>query len=203
MTIDDVPTIAERYAQAIGSKRLVLDSRTRGDADYLIAAAKSIRLGALLLRLRSEFDRVRGDARHGPLNRTEMALILSRLKTRREAAQAFGEFAVAEATRRRYMQPDSVVMLLAGKALDSWLDPLCQHCDGRGFHGGRHRGEKRALCRECSGSGLRAASIGKDDQQRWFIGVLLCQIEQKMVDTERDMRRLLGPQNGACAILKV
>lgn len=60
-TIEDRPTIGERYSSAIESSNLRLGER-RGDVDYLIAAAM-IRnpLAASLYRLQAEYDGVRAE----------------------------------------------------------------------------------------------------------------------------------------------
>lgn len=60
-TIEDRPTIGERYSSAMESSNLRLGER-RGDADYLIAAAL-IRnpLAAALYRLQSEYDGIRAE----------------------------------------------------------------------------------------------------------------------------------------------
>jgi hypothetical protein len=59
---DERPTIDERYGLATQATRLVVDARVRGPADMLIAAGwLGNSLGALLLRLRNEYDAVRAD----------------------------------------------------------------------------------------------------------------------------------------------
>ncbi|MEY4415384.1 MAG: hypothetical protein RIQ53_2677 [Pseudomonadota bacterium] len=60
--IEDRPTIAERYSAATESSNLKVEARRRGDADMLIAAGwLPDSLGALLLRLRSEYEIASGD----------------------------------------------------------------------------------------------------------------------------------------------
>jgi hypothetical protein len=59
---DERPTIGERYGLATRATRLTVDARVRGPADMLIAAGwLGNSLGALLLRLRDEYDTVRAD----------------------------------------------------------------------------------------------------------------------------------------------
>lgn len=190
---DDKPSIAERYSRAIESSDLRV-RETRGDVDMLIAAGWSESLGTLLYRLLVEFDAVRASVRRGPLNQTERLLILGQLKTLREAREALGQFAIQQATRRRFMQPDAVVLKLVGKVLDVLLDPLCHHCDGRGFTGGSHRGEKRTLCQPCGGSGHRRYRIGRSEAEHQFTAGLLLDMEAKLAEVDRGMRQLMRRQ---------
>jgi hypothetical protein len=193
IAIDDrPPTVAERYSTATRSSNLRVAERRNGDADVLIAAGWSENtLGALLYRLHAEFDVVRAEVRQGPLNATERLLILGRLKTLRETKEALGAFAIQQATRRRYMQPDKVVLQLVGRVLDVHMDPLCPHCEGRGFVGGSHRGEKQAICRPCRGTGHRKEWVGKDSAERWFARHLLCEMDRvSAVTAGRIARRL-------------
>lgn len=193
MIAEDKPTIAERYSRAIESSDLRV-RETRGDVDVLIAAGWAEGLGTLLYRLQVEFDGVRADVRRGPLNQTERLLILSQLKTLPAAREALGHFAIQQATRQRFMQPDTVVLKLVGKVLDVFLDPLCHHCEGRGFNGGSHRGEKRVLCQPCGGSGHRRAHIGHNAAEHAFAAGLLSDIEAKLAEAGSQMRALLSPK---------
>lgn len=190
MIAEDKPTIAERYSRAIESSDLRV-RETRGDVDVLIAAGWSEGLGTLLYRLMVEFDGVRADVRRGPLNQTERLLILSQLKTLPAAREALGHFAIQQATRQRFMQPDTVVLKLVGKVLDVFLDPLCHHCEGRGFTGGSHRGEKRVLCQPCGGSGHRRHRIGRTDQEHAFTASLLTDMDCKLAEVSAAMKRMM------------
>lgn len=190
MITEDKPTIAERYSRAIESSDLRV-RETRGDVDVLIAAGWAEGLGTLLYRLMVEFDSVRADVRRGPLNQTERLLILSQLTTLRDAREALGRFAIQQATRRRFMQPDAVVLKLVGKVLDVFLDPLCHHCEGRGFTGGSHRGEKRVLCQPCGGSGHRRHRIGRTDQEHAFTASLLTDMDCKLAEVSAAMKRMM------------
>lgn len=183
-TDDRPPTVAERYTTATRSSNLRVAERRNGDADVLIAAGWSdSTLGALLYRLHAEFDVVRAEVRQGPLNQTERMLILGRLKTLRETREALGAFAIQQATKRAYMRADRDVLRLVGRVLDAHLDPLCHHCEGRGFTGGAHRGEKQVLCRPCRGTGHRKEWIGQDAAERWFARHLLCEMDRVLAVT--------------------
>jgi hypothetical protein len=123
---------------------------------------------------------------------TAKLLVLMHLKSLAETKEALGRFAIAFATRRRVMHSDEWVIRIAGLALDVFLDPLCHVCHGRGFHGGRHRGEQRIVCRACSSSGRRRISFGEaaGDQAdaRRFGTALLAEMGRKLDEAGREMR---------------
>ena len=199
---DERPTIGERYGLATEATSLVVDSRVRGPADLLISAGwLGNNLGALLLRLMSEYDAVRGEhlqalqhwrkarqamqlapedlelAEDGPrAAATAQALILIRLKTLGDAKAALSRFALLQATRQRFMRNDQEVGVLTGLVLDAFLDPTCHHCTGLGFTGGY--GGPTTPCRPCHQTGKRRNSVGKDDLSRQFAGFLLAQMDR-------------------------
>jgi hypothetical protein len=191
--MSDAPTTAERYQRAAHSSNLkVTPEEKRGDVDYLIAAGwVSDSLGAMLYRLVGEFDAVRAEVRQGALNQTERLLILSRLKTLTATKQALGSLAIQHATRKKFMKPDADVLKIVGRALDVFLDPVCHHCEGRGFNGGEYRGETKAICRPCRGSGRRNHAIGKDDEERRFASFLLADMDRMTESAGVEMRQAL------------
>jgi len=68
MTLDDRPNLEERYGRAVDSTHLEV-RETRCSIDYLIAAGWAAeRLGAKLLRLRLEYDAIRGAQRQAKRN---------------------------------------------------------------------------------------------------------------------------------------
>lgn len=189
---DEPRTLAERYSAATVSSHLRAQEG-RGDVDYLIAAGwMQDTLGALMYRLRGEYDAARASVPPvGSIPEQRLAAMLA-LKTLREARDAFGRFAAAVvATRAGFMRPDSEALTIAGQVLEVWLDPLCHHCDGRGFTGGSHRGEKQTICRPCRGSGHRRDWIGRDPEQRRFASRLLLELEQHQLHAERTMQASL------------
>jgi hypothetical protein len=217
---DPRPTIGERYSRAIESSNLKVGER-RADIDLIIAAGFSRDgLAATLLRLQVEYDSVRAGHRAAEMTLrtrrakateqkdpgraeqmlktaegaalTEHLLILMHLRSLREAKQRFGEFAVIQATRHRFMRPDQDALAVAGRVLDVWLRPTCDHCEGRGFNGDPRRGEVQALCRPCRGSGHRRDSIGKDDAERGFASRLLMELDAKLHEAQRDIRTNLN-----------
>jgi hypothetical protein len=211
---DDRPSILERYSGAVESSNLKLGER-RGDVDLVIASALGgDPLASALLRLLVSYDSVRADHRAAEMqmrNQEEQArqqsgakreatlkdaegaaktahvLILMNLTGLDETKELFGAFAVVQATKRRLMRDDREVGKIAGRVLDVFLRPQCGHCDGRGFNGATHRGEKQILCRPCRGSGHRRDSIGKDDAERGFAGHLLMAIDQMLHQAQKDM----------------
>ena len=202
---DDKVTIGERYGAATEAANLRVGAEQRGPADYLIAAGwLEDSLGALLFRLQHEYDAVRGEhelatdlvermetaARAAGVPPAEIRrgtaaavltarlLILQRLKTLRETKPALQRFACQLATKARFMRSDAEVAIVAGRALDVFLSPTCHHCNGRGFNGGRHRGEATATCRPCEGTGHRKGSVGKDVPSRRFAACLLGEMDR-------------------------
>jgi hypothetical protein len=119
------------------------------------------------------------------------ALILSQLKTLDESKQALGAFAVVLATKVRYMKPDAVVLKLAGRVLDVFLDPLCHHCDGTGREGNEYRGEKVTPCKPCGGTAHRRSQLGNDDAARGFAWRLLLEMNRLMGEASSSMAHKL------------
>ena len=182
-------TIGEAYSSATESSDLRVRAERRGDVDTLIAAGWVLDgLGTMLYRLQVEFDSVRAVLRGpGPLSPIERFLILDRLKSLRPTRQALGACAVDQAERVRFYRPQRDVMRVTGRVLDVFLDPLCHHCEGRGFNGGTHRGEPQVLCRPCRGSGHRRDQIGKDELERHFAAFMLAQLEAWIGEVDRIM----------------
>lgn len=120
--------------------------------------------------------------------RTELALAMVRIKSLREAREELGRMAVIEATRQQFMQPDGLVLVLAGRVLEHWLAPLCAKCDGRGFTGGSHRGELQTICKDCRGSGARRDMVGKTSEELRFCSHLRMTIDQRLAEVDAQMR---------------
>ena len=214
-TIDDRPTIGERYSSAMGSSHLKMTER-RGDLDIIIAAGLiPDGLASALFRLAHEYDGVRAEHRaaesrlrikefeaqgqkpteaEATIKQAEAealtahALILARLRSLERTKNLFGEFAIQEATRQRFMRPDREALILAGQVLDVWLNPNCKRCDGRGTMGGSHRGEISTVCKACKGTGHRRDQIGRDEPQRKFAGHLTMRISELLAQAQRDIQ---------------
>ena len=196
-TIDDRPTIAERYATAMESSDL-RQKPTRCDADILMAAGlardhngKGLGLATSLYRLRSEFDSVKATIRAGktlaPIDRLQ---VLSQLQSLGEVKRALGAHAVILATKKRFMKADADALRVAGRCLDVWLDPLCHKCDGRGTT--HDYGKPQIICRSCGGSGNRKFTIGEDDADRAFGQALLSGMDHMIGDVDTSMRASLA-----------
>lgn len=192
MTHDETrPTIGERYSTACVSSDLRL-REVRSDVDYLIAAGlSSSEFGATLFRLRSEFDTVKAQIRgQGAKALIDRVLILSALGSLATARQQLGGYAITIATRRSFMEPDDKVLILAGRALDMYLDPTCEKCEGRGKNGGY--GSPEVICRSCGGSGKRTIQNSiNTEAQRNFVSHLIACLEMLTSNTEAEIGKLL------------
>lgn len=186
----DRPTIAERYRLAASSTNLSVLPRATGDVDLLIAAGWSDSLGTLLYRLAGEYDTVASEVRRTAADDvTAMTLILMHLKTLREAKEALGRHAIQMATRERFMERDSVVLVLTGKVLSAWLEPNCPKCSGRGHNGGA--GQAITICRSCRGSGKSRELLGNTIDQSQFCQLLLSDMDARMHAVDAELRRRL------------
>lgn len=205
--VDDRPTIGERYGLAIGASNLRVDER-HGGADMVLAAGmQGHDLGVLLLRLQSEYDTVRGDleragqiARRGDVEArrlkgaelaeqsrrtreeilTARCLILTHLTTLDAAKCAVAAFAIRSATKRRFMARNEVVVKLASRVLDVWLDPTCHVCGGTGWVSSGYHGAVAKACDACHGTGNRRENVGANEASRWFAFLLLGNLQREM-----------------------
>jgi len=119
---------------------------------------------------------------------TSMALIMTKLKTLREAKAALVEFAWRQARRHYICWPEHVMAAIVGQALDIHLDATCHHCQGRGFNGGF--GGPRIQCKPCGETGARSKQhIGRDDQTRDFGGYLLDEMKRMLALAAASMKR--------------
>lgn len=119
---------------------------------------------------------------------TARFLILSQLRTLRQAKESVGAYALILATRTRFMVNNDLVLRLAGKTLDVHLDPTCHKCDGTGMVGSGYQGEASTVCRACGGTGHRRDQIGSEPRSRWFSFTLLGDLQTEMQTAERVMR---------------
>lgn len=173
------PTLDEKYARAINSTDLRMVDDRAGSADLLAAFGISASLGALLQRLRQEYDTVAQDVRRaGNDSHTEAVLIYMHLKSLREAKNALAAFALVMATRRRHMISDREVIALTGHTLSAWLDHRCRKCIGTGVIGG-YNGKRQLACRACGGSGNAVSALGQGDAQARFCADLLRDMNEK------------------------
>jgi hypothetical protein len=194
---DDRPTVAERYAVAMESSNLRMRAERGGDVDVLAAAGmakgrrgEDLTLALSLYRLRCEFDSVKAILQMGKaLSAVDRLSVLTRLNTLSWVKQHLGAHAIIQATKQRFMKPDQDALRVAGRALDVWLSPLCQKCNGVGKQGGY--GEPQVLCRPCGGTGHRKATIGEDDADRKFGQFMLADMDGLVAIAEDSVRRRL------------
>ena len=173
------PGLEEKYGMAVTTSDLRMVSNRAGSADLLASVGISAGLGALLLRLRTEFDQVARDVRRtGDSNLTDALLIFMHLKTLSEAKEALGRYAVIMATKRRHMLTDKQVYALTGNTLYAWLDHKCPDCGGVGRIGG-YNGRRPKSCGSCEGTGNRKIELGQNDAQRLFCADLMHAMNQK------------------------
>lgn len=156
------------------------------------------------------------------------AFVLMRLQSLASTKQAFGEWAMSMAIRRRFMDvgplpvvdPEKsslvaawrkgkaeqfrVVAALAGRILDLVLDPNCYRCEGRGFNGGYSQNPQR-ICNDlrkggCGGSGRRSTQIGKSKEEDDFAAYLLTEIDIMLGRQTREMNAKLRDKPEAMAV---
>lgn len=118
--------------------------------------------------------------------------ILLNLKTLTEAKQLVGALALRmSAKRKRPFEPD-IVLVLAGKVIDVFLDPNCHQCDGTGKTGSVYLGEVEKQCRPCCGSGHRRDIIGQGQAQKMFSAVLFGELQRQVAAAARGMAKALS-----------
>jgi hypothetical protein len=191
---DEAPTIEERYIRSTNSSNLVVRPHWQplGDVDPLIAAGWiKDGMGPMLYRLACEFDAVAAEARKAAADdKTAMLLILMRLKTLPPARDALGRWAVIEATKGRFLAiTDATVLQLVGRILQSFLDPNCRACEGRGANGGY--GAPQLVCRACRGSGKSRSALGSNAHEREFCAHMLAEMDRMLDEVDRLMRQFL------------
>jgi hypothetical protein len=189
--IDEVKTVAERYASAIESSNLRTALDRRCATDVLMAASwANSPLGANLSRLRAEFDSAKAEIRgQGATNQIDMLLALSKMPSLPSVKAELGRYAVRQATLRKFMEPDSVVLTLVGQALQLFLDPTCPKCNGVGHTGGY--GLPEVICKHCDNGRQTIRLKGRTQEQQEFLKFIMAQMEASASFANDQMRRLL------------
>lgn len=199
--MSDPITMEELYARALTSSHL--ESRPyRSAVDILIASGWCREgLGTMLYRLRVEFDQAKCDiSRAAKASRDadwtellqELGLIRMKIPHYGQALEAVRNHAIRQSRRhasRMRMNDVAAVGEIAGNALANWLDPLCPHCDGRGFNGGV--GAPIEVCRSCHGSGRRAYRLHPTDKGEDFGRKLMADMERKTAHVADKMARFV------------
>jgi hypothetical protein len=125
---------------------------------------------------------------------TARALMLVHLKTLSEARERLFCFAVVKATKDKFMQDDEAVRGITAKSLELWLDPICPHCEGRGFTGGFSA--PLAWCSQCDATGNRGKGrhgfrLARSEAGHAFGRSLLVAMDRKTEIVAVSMRRYL------------
>ncbi|NMM21829.1 MAG: hypothetical protein HHJ15_18070 [Rhodoferax sp.] len=146
----DTMTTEERCTTAIHASNLRVEADRTGSADVIIAMGMSrSRLGAPLLRLRSEWDGA-GLLQPGQVTPHEFALLLGRLKTLPSVRYELGLQAA-----RWGISADVVAAVLLW-----WLMPVCQVCHGRKYEL-EHGATSHRHCKHCKGTGQETLPHGE------------------------------------------
>jgi hypothetical protein len=122
---------------------------------------------------------------------TGRAMVLLQLTSLHSAKQLVGELAVRIASTYTITFDHKVLMHLAGRVLDVFLDPKCPQCTGRMFSGGSHRGEMKVICRGCKGSGHRRDDLGHTEMERHLASRILVELSRKVGYAEKCLRAAL------------
>lgn len=157
----------ERSAES--ATRLAGEATEVGKRDALAASAEESVNLAVALRRRTEEEIL-----------TARCLVLTRLKTLHEAKTRIGAYALVLATKSRFIVPNDVVLRLAGRVIDVWLDPVCHKCDGSGHVEAYEGGAATKQCSACGGTGNRREQVGGNERARWFAFLLLGDIQREM-----------------------
>jgi hypothetical protein len=188
---DERPGIAERYTSAATSSHLKVEAE-RCDVDYLMAAA-SMRdsLGPVLFRLRAEYDAARAVIPQGGTAVEDHLSALDALKNFEPAWTGVGQLSREINARDAFEVEDVVALKVAARVLDAWLDPNCRTCEGRGFNGGRHRGERVLRCGGCQGTGTRRTLLGDTAPEKRLARLVFDSVLGLLHNTTEEMGRRL------------
>ena len=124
--------------------------------------------------------RKEAEALQSSLEGTELTaalLVFMHLKTLRETRNSLHNFALEIATKRGFDLGDRAVATLGTRAIAVWLDPNCHACGSTGKVGG-YDGRPQTKCGACQGTGKARQSIGKDETERAFAGLLLSHMDR-------------------------
>ena len=154
-------TIEDAYAsaQTASNLRMNMESRTPIDVVLAIAISKN-RLGSAIMRLHTEWDRVRGDVRKTPSDASALECVAhidvdtfmsSRL---REVSQSLPSWRIVEQSLVRRCQEADIAHAssVVRSALFYFLNPTCEHCHGTGVDVRHGRDDE---CKACKGTGRR------------------------------------------------
>lgn len=194
-------SVQDRYARSISSSHLEVTEYV-GDIDALIAAGwVKEGLATMLWRLRVEYDKVdKQSLRRANCTMTDRLLALAHMKSLPAARDALGRFTMAQSTRLKSGLTGEQDLRVAGRALNSFLDPQCPACHGVKFKTVPGSGRLSAMpCGACEGSGK--AQLKFDDLTAAEFALqqsVLAEIDRKLDRVARLMRQFTK-EKGAVA----
>lgn len=130
--------------------------------------------------------------------RTAHAIALTHLKTLDAAKHEVAEFALKMAVRQKFDRPPEVVIGVAQRALQVWLDERCPFCGGRGFTGGAHRADPKVICQQCD-EGRARLRMGDSDRAHEFGRALLRVVDKVTTQTHDRWKQFLSRRDGPLA----
>lgn len=124
------------------------------------------------------------------------AFILIELKTLRAAKERVAALALRMAEKRQAVEK-TAALKLAGRVLETYLDPVCHHCDGTKKIGNRYAGETERECKPCRGTGTRRDIIGNGPAETTFAAVLFGELQRQASEAASGMRKALSSDAAA------
>jgi hypothetical protein len=134
------------------------------------------------LKLKSMRARVEWDMLNGP---SLLAGELVAMEERRARA-------LEQAAHNSTLTPPAVRLLTSG-LLQTFMNPICQSCCGRGRTDGH--GKPEVACRACHGTGRAREALGRTDEQRDFCAHALTEMERLCDAVSRTMQYRLRNRN--------
>ena len=142
-----------------------------------------------------EIDRIRAERRAYLLGERQALQVA--MRHLQPVYEVMHSLAVATAIVMELDQPAEAVRAIAQRVIDAWLDPLCPGCDGRGYNGGRHRGEQRVTCRACRGMRMRSNTIAENAEQARLVRALSDEVATAFFGLQAGMRARLRDTRSA------
>lgn len=187
---DQQRSVSEAYASAVTSTNMRVEADRRGDADVIIAAAWSMsRVGSVLLRLHSEFDR---SERPRPVQPEQFLALVplkvgqarvsekDRASRARALAHGANVAAISQLLSGLHSMPAACVQVAdrcarwgmhdadaaARTMVRWWLHSRCPACGGTMYQvapgAQRHTGK---ACKACHGVGTVPVPLGQDGRR--------------------------------------
>lgn len=119
---------------------------------------------------------------------TGRAMVLMQLKGLREVTEAVGSAAFLIARRLALDITPEIRAAIAGRVLETFLDPNCPQCTGRKFVGGAYRGDRVETCRACGGAGNRQDHVDQSPAEKRLAFLLSGVLSIKCGEAARAIR---------------